>query len=602
MRATRGVTLAGLAAIVAAGLLVAAKPPAAAPAKGAGAAAKKDVQVLRITLSGEIAEHVGFSLPFGPTRSVLRDYTATVRKAATDPKIKALVLRLKTPAMGLAKVEELGAALGEFRAAKKKVYCYADVYTNVDYLIACHADTIGVAPGGGVATVGLGMEVAYLKGLLDWAGIKVDVFHCGAHKAAGEPFEKEKMSDENRKVLNEFLDDVYAQYVGMIAKGRGLAPDAVRKLIDGGPYSVGEAKKAGLVHQVAYFDKFLEAIGGELGGKVAQVKKYHRLGKKGRDLSQFNIFSLFASMQPKPDIPRTSRAKIVIVYASGMIMPGGDSNPFLGDIITAEKIAKSLEAVRKDDTVKAVVLRIDSPGGAAVTSDLIWREIHRTKEAGKKVVASLSSVAASGGYYMAMAADKIVAHPTTVTGSIGVVGVRPSLEGLYEKIGVNMETFYRGKNARLLGMSEPLEPEQRDRMQAFLNAIYDEFVAKAAQGRGMDPAKMRALATGRVWTARAAKTLGLVDELGGLKTAFDLAVKLAKLEGRDVQPVVLPREKDFFEMLLSKAAELEAATLPAGLARRMPGPLGRVVPDPRLLELLCRARALTLMPYRIEIR
>lgn len=605
MEAKRGVGLAALAVVVAAGLLVAAQPKKDAPARGAGVGAADGgpkVRVLEISLGGEIAEQQAVSLPFGPKPTVLRHYTASIRKAATDDSIKALLLRVSGPSLGLAKVQELAEALAEFRAAGKRIYCYGELYGNADYLIASQADTIAVAPGGAVAAVGLGMEVAYFKGLLDWAGIQFDVLHCGEHKSAGEPFEKDKMSDENRRVLNEFLDDVYDQYIGVIAKGRGLKPEDVRKLIDGAPYSVAEAKKAGLVHQVAYFDELLESMGKELGGEVDRVTKYHFLGRKGRDLAEFNIFTLFSSMRPKPDIPRTPRPKVVILYASGMIVPAAQASPFLGEVITAKALGKLLEKAREDKTVKAIVLRVDSPGGAAVTSDIIWREINRTRAAGKKVVASMSSVAASGGYYIAMAADKIVAHPTTITGSIGVVGMKPSLEGLYEKIGIHMETFTRGKNVGTLGTTKPLSDSGRERLQALLTAIYDEFVAKAAKSRGMDPAKLRELATGRVWTGRAAKDLGLVDELGGLKEAYDLAVDLAGLKGKDVEPVILPREKDFFEMLLSGLGEMESAALPERLLGRVPGPLGRSLPRAQLLQLLSRERVLALMPYLIEIR
>ncbi|NQT54287.1 signal peptide peptidase SppA, partial [bacterium] len=272
-----------------------------------------------------------------------------------------------------------------------------------------------------------------------------------------------------------------------------------------------------------------------------------------------------------------------------------------GDVVTAKSIAGAFAAARKDVTVKAVVLRIDSPGGAAVTSDIIWREVVRTKEAGKPVVASMGGVAASGGYYIAMAADRIVAHPATITGSIGVIGLKPNLDGLYQKIGVNIERFTRGKNAGLLSLSSGLTENGKQRLEALLLAVYDDFVNKAAAGRKMKREQMLELATGRVWSGAKAKTLGLVDELGGLKKAFDLAIDLAGIKGQNVQPVILPREKEFLEMLLSGAADTEALVA-RRLSARIPGALRNAVPNLAVLESLSQAGALALMPYCILIQ
>lgn len=603
MRAERGVIVATVAVVAAAAFLVAAAPKVEKAAKGGGpgAGAKlPEVRVFEIHLGGEITEQVSFSMPFGPQPKLLRNYTASIRKAAKDESIKGIILRLGMPAISLAQIQELGEALAEFKAAKKKVYCYTEVCTNRDYLLACAADQIVMPPGGGVGLVGLAADVTFYKGLLDWAGIKVEVIHSGKHKTLGEPFSQDKMSEEHRRVFNEFLDEVYTQFLGTIAAGRGITPEQARKLVDGGPYSAQEARAAKLIDGVAYYDEFLAVIGKELGGKVAPVRTYHHVGRKGPDLANFNIFTIFSSLRPKPDIPRTSRPKVVILYVSGIIVPEGTAGIF-GQVVTAKSIGKALASVRKDDTVKAVVLRINSPGGAAVTSDIIWREVLRTRKAGKTVVASLSSVAASGGYYIAMAADKIVAHPATITGSIGVIGFRPNLAGLYGKIGITTESFTRGKNASLMLLTAEMTDAQRQRIQALLDATYDEFVTKAADGRKMKRAQMLELATGRVWTAVKAKELGLVDELGGLKRAYDLAIELAGLKGQNVQPVILPRQKDFFEMLLSRAAG-GAAMLPQKLPVRLPGPLQRLMPALSTLEALSRQNVLTLMPYTIRFR
>jgi protease-4 len=604
MRARPGL-LAALSIVVAGALLIAAAPKADPkdPPQGAppaGAQTGKEVRVLEITLGGDIVERKAVTMPFGPQPKLLRNYTASLRKAAEDKDIRAVILHLEQPMLSLAQVQELRDALAEVQAAKKKVYCYAELFSNIDYLVACGADEIVATPTGAVGLVGLSAEVMFLKGLLDWAGVEMTVVHAGKHKTLGEPFTKEAMPEAHRKVFNEFLDELYAQFLKSIADGRGITEEQAKALVDGGPYGAAGAQTAKAIDRLEYYDQFLARVGTELGGKVKPVRTYHHLGKKGPDLSKLNIFTLFSSLGPKPDIPKTARPKVVVIYATGHIVPGRGSS-LMGEVITAEAIGKALEKAREDDTVKAVVLRIDSPGGAAVTSDVIWREIVRTEKAGKPVVASLSSVAASGGYYIAVAADKIVAHPASVTGSIGVIGLMPNLAGLYKKIGVNVETFRRGKNAGLMSISTGLSEAERKRVEALIQAVYADFVGKAAAGRDMPRDQMLELATGRVWTAAKAKELGLVDQLGGLKDAYDLAIELAGIKGQNVQPVILPREKDFFEMLLSRAAEGDTH-LPLDLPSRLPGPLRGAVPSLEVLQALGRVQALALMPYSLLIR
>ncbi|NQT52183.1 S49 family peptidase, partial [bacterium] len=339
----RATLAAGVVALMAV-LLVAAAPK---PDGKVHAKVDAGLRVLEIKLGGAIAEKTSVAMPFGPRPKLLRDYTASIRKAAGDADIKAIVLQLSSPEVSLAQIQELGEALDEFKAAGKKVYCYTDICANRDYLVATHANHITLAPGGALVLVGLSAEVAFMKGLLDWAGIKVDVVHAGKHKAMGEPYSKEKMSDENRRVFNEFLDEMYEQFLGMIAKGRGITAAQARKLVDGGPYSAGGARVAKLIDSVGYYDQLVGRIGKDIGGKVALVKSYHRLGKKKPDLSQFNIFTLFASLRPKPPIPKTDRPKVVVIYATGPIVTGGTSSPLLGDVVTAKSIAGAFAAARK---------------------------------------------------------------------------------------------------------------------------------------------------------------------------------------------------------------------------------------------------------------
>jgi len=577
---------------------------AVAPALSAGAAeeggrdAKRTVRVVEVPLRGAIAEQRAMEAPFGPQPRILRELTASIRKAAEDEKVHALLLRLGQPMLGLAKLQELTDAIAEFRAAKKKVYCYLDACGNGDYLIASSSDRICAPPGGMVMLTGLGAQATFLKGLLDWAGIEADMLQFGKHKGAADPLTRDSMSEENRRVLNELLDDLYGQFVDAIAKGRHLSAKKVREAIDDGPYPAREARIFQLIDDVAYYDQFLDSIGQDLDGKVEIVKDYYHLGRQGPDLSEFNLFTFFAALKPKPDIPATPRPKVVILMASGMILWSRSAYSF-SEAITATEMHELFEKVRKDDTVKAVVLRVDSPGGSALVSDLIWREVERTKKAGKPVIASMSDVAGSGGYYIAMGCDKIVAQPATITGSIGVVGGKLVLRGLYGKLGITRETFTRGKNAALFSDYTPFSEHERERVKALMQDIYNDFVHKAALGRGMDPEKMLELATGRVWSARTAKELGLVDVLGGLKEAYELAVEKAGLkDSKDVQPVILPREKSVLEALFAPAVGASAARS----AFPVPGPVLRTLPTVEVLEALAQENVLALMPYFIEVR
>ncbi|HUT35070.1 MAG TPA: signal peptide peptidase SppA [Planctomycetota bacterium] len=569
----------------------------AAAAEAAKGAEARTVRVVEVLLQGDIEEQRAVENPFGPRSHVLREYTASLRKAAKDDEVHGVLLRLNHPALGMAKLQELRDAVDEVKAAGKRVYCYLEACGNADYLLACSADRIGSPPGGMVLLTGLRAQATFFKGLLDWAGIQAEILHFGKHKSAGESLTRDSMSEENRQVLNELLDDLYVQFVAVIAKGRNLTEQKVKETIDNGPYCAKDARIYHLVDEVSYFDQFVEAMGKDLGGKVTLVKGYHHLGARGPDLSELNLFSFFAALKPKPDIPATDRPKVVILYASGMIVMG-EGGALLGTVITAEALQRAFTKIRENPTVRAVVLRVDSPGGSALVSDLIWREVERTQKAGKPVVASLSDVAASGGYYIAMGTDAIVAQPGTVTGSIGVLGGKVVLRGLYDKIGLTKEVFTRGRNAALFSDYTPFSATERKRVEALMSDIYNDFVHKAALGRKMPHEKMQELATGRVWTARAAKELGLVDVLGGLREAYDLAVEKAGLKGKDVQPVVLPREKSFLEALLAPSA----GAVQSRIAASLPAPMLRSLPYAEVLASLARENVLALMPYFVEIR
>jgi protease-4 len=409
------------------------------------------------------------------------------------------------------------------------------------------------------------------------------------------------MSEQLRAQMQGLIDDMYDQMVETIAKDRKLKADDVRKLLDEGMFSAARAKEVGLIDRVAYEDELRTAVqAAEKGTELAVIANY---GKKKVDADFSGIFGLAKLIKlfagDEEGELSLSRHKIAVVYAVGAIMPGeSEQGMFGGSTLGGDTIVKALRTAEQDDRVKAIVLRVDSPGGSAMASDLIWREVVRCK---KPVVASMGDVAASGGYYISMAAKKIYAEPGTLTGSIGVVGGKLAIGGLMGKVGINTEVISRGKNSGLFSMNEPFTDSERKAVQQLMNDTYKQFTTKAASGRKMDLEKLESLAEGRVFTGAQAKANGLVDETGTLEDAIAAARKLAGLpEGEKSELQILPKPKSIFDQLLD-GEEVEInlgqkmkAVVPAGLRE----PLA----DVELLKVLFREPTLTVLPFTIRIR
>jgi protease-4 len=579
-------------------------------AKAADKPAKvEEVVYAHIELAGAYPEGATPPGIFGEITENLAAITGRIEKVATDPKVAGLILELGDVSLGWGKIDSLVASIKKVRAAGKKVHCYLEGADNKGYLVAAACDEIVMPESGLLMLVGLRAEVTFYKNLFDKIGVKADMLRVGEFKSAAEPYTRTEMSKEFREEMEAVIDDYYDLIVGRIAEGRGIAPDAVKKLLDEGPQSATAALAGKLVDRLAYEDEIEASLKAIHPGKKLVVQ--HKFGKKKLD-TDFSGFGGMVKMMElvmgvEPPKRKSTAAKVAVIHADGPIMSGPSQSDLFGEsTMGSDTMIKAFRDAAKDDTVKAVVLRINSPGGSALASDLMWRELKRL---GKPFVVSMGDVAASGGYYIAMGSDRIFAEPGTLTGSIGVVGGKLSLGGLYDKIGMTTSVITRGKNAGIFSTTTAFSDSERETMQKMLNEIYKQFTEKAAAGRKMDVAVLEKLARGRVYTGRQALKIGLVDELGTLDDAVKKAVEMAGLKPEDkIERLHLPKAVSPFEALLGPIdAEARVAT---GVRERGLVELVRLVaPEAarkldalRTLEVLAKERAALALPYSIEIK
>ncbi|HEY3394342.1 MAG TPA: signal peptide peptidase SppA [Lacipirellulaceae bacterium] len=579
------------------------KPSSSSRSKRSTASSKSDkVRLALLVLKDDLPETAGQRGLFAQTSIDLREAVTRLEKASKDKSISGVVLNIENPAIGRGKVEELRAAIARFRKTGKKVYAQLETGMPSDYLVACACDEIVMPETGVLVLPGVHAEATFFKGLLGKLGIQADFIHMGAYKGAAEPFTREKFSDPVRENMTSLIDSMYDDMVTTIVKARPLSIAQAKEVIDRGLITATKAKELGLVDRIAYSDTLRKELADTYDAEsLVYVKNY---GQKEVDTDFSGPMGFFKLMQAmmggNPNSGSGRGKKIAVVYAVGPIMTGkSESGPFGGQVLGSTSIIEALREANEDKQVVAIVLRIDSPGGSALASDLIWRE---TQVIEKPIVASMGDVAASGGYYIAMGADKIVAAPGTVTGSIGVVGGKMAIRGLYQKIGITTETIERGKNSGIFASSGPFTDSQRAVVTEFMEDIYRQFTTKAAEGRKMPVEKLRELAGGRVYTGLQAKENGLVDELGTLHDAIAEAKKLAGLDADDnVRIEVLPEPTSVFETLFGDVDQEEEVRIGRGLENIAP----------EMVELARRAYALRavfdqpaalVMPFELDIQ
>jgi protease IV len=507
-------------------------------------------------LSGQLAEQPAddSSQLFGQPASWLRDVVMRMKTASEDPEVKAVVVLSDQASFGLPQAEELRQAMQGLQAAGKEVYAHSDSMMLGQYILLCGASRLSVAPTGDVWVTGLHGDAPYLRGLLDKLNIQADILHCGAYKSAGEMFMRDGPSPEAEQNVNWLLDSLFDRAIDVIAAGRHVAHDQAKTWIDRGPYTAEKAKAAGMIDAVEVRADFEAMLKDKFGPDSVFEKHYGEPKKPQLDLSNpFALIRSIAELAGAKEEQGAKKAAVGVVYVDGIILPGkSDPSPFGGNSgAYSSDIADALDQATRDDSVKAVVLRIDSPGGSALASEIILQATMRVKDK-KPLVVSMGDVAGSGGYYVACGADTIFADPATITGSIGVVGGKFITTAMWNSIGVTWKSYQRGENAGLLSSDSDFTPAQRDRMQSLLDEIYGVFKNHVTAIRGNRLKKpIDDLAGGRVYTGQQALDLGLVDKMGSLRDAVEFAAAQAKLTDYDVRTV--PEPKNFMERLMEQA-------------------------------------------------
>jgi len=457
------------------------------------------------------------ALPFAaPSGAGLLDLLRTLSCAAEDPHVDGVLLRFEGAAPGLSHVLALRRAVEAVRARGKPVAAYADALGLAEYWIASAASSIWLPESGSLFLVGLRAESTFVRSLLGRLAIEPEVLRLGAYKSAAEPFTREGMSPEQREQLEALLDDFYGNLVEAIAKGRGLAPEVVRARIDAGPYHASAALEAGLIDRALYPDEIEDALSPLTPGRAPDEQRPVRLAPAASYLA---LRAADVGWRPLlSDLPR-----IAYVVASGLIRRGSGARG-----IASDALRSLLERLAKDEGVRGIVLRVNSPGGDGLASDLLWRAVRKARQK-KPVVVSMGDVAASGGYYVACGADAVFAEAATLTGSIGVVGGKVNLSELYRRVGISKEAVERGARAGMLSETRAFTAEERAAMRGELAHVYDTFVRRVAEGRGIEPAQVERAAGGRVWSGLRAQALGLVDAIGGPLEALREARRRAGL-------------------------------------------------------------------------
>ena len=454
-----------------------------------------------------------------------------INKAATDDRIKGISIENTISTAGMAQLKAIRDALENFKASGKFIYAYNDFYLQKDYYLASVADSVFLNPAGEIDFRGLASEVLFYKDLQEKSGIKLEVIRHGKYKSAVEPFLENEMSDANREQISELLHALWDVMLHDISKSRKLSKETLHTIADElAARTPGKAVAVNLIDNLHYHDEY-EALLSNALGKVPDTPV---------DYISVNDYAEYSAKENK----RVSDAKIAVIYAQGEILYGEGNDQFIGPGI----IRKSLKKARENKKIKAIVLRVNSPGGSALASDIIWREIELTKTV-KPVIVSMGNLAASGGYYIACGAEKIFADPATITGSIGVFGTLPNIKGLTDKIGIYADQV--GTNKQALGYSifEPMSETFREFATAGVENVYNTFLERVAQGRNMTIAEVDAVAQGRVWSGTDARKIGLVDEIGGLDDAIAYAAGTVGVENYRIEsyPVYETNVEEVFE-------------------------------------------------------
>jgi protease-4 len=532
---------------------------------------------LVLALDGEIPEAPPVEIPIpmlqAQSSPTVRDLWTSLHQAAIDSRIKAVILRPRSLVVGWGKLQEIRAQLARFKSSGKPLYAYLESPGSREFYLASVADKIFLSPDDQLNVKGFRLEELYFKNTLDKLGVQIQVDHIGRYKDAGDIFTKTGMSPETREVLGQVLDQLYNDFCSTVGESRHKSAVDIRTLVDLGPFTANQAKATGLVDQLAYEDEV-----------YTDLKK--RTGV--RELNRVSIKSYFRAVPQKGD-------RIAVLVGEGDIIQGQPDNSFAQQqVISSGRFAKVVRQVRSDSSIKGVILRINSPGGDSVASDLILHEL-KLLSAAKPLVVSMSDVAASGGYFMAVTGDPIIAYPNTITGSIGVLYIRPNVRGLYDKLGIQADALTRGKLADIDSEYQPLSDAARQKLHESIEATYHSFVTKVAGARRKTYNQIDPIAQGRVWMGAQAHQNGLVDSLGGFDQAIAEIRKKAHLSAAgETNLVMFPPRRSLLDLLASASPEsIESAAAEDRLRKTFRG-----LPGPSLLK----GGILRVMPYRLTVQ
>ncbi|HTC34164.1 MAG TPA: signal peptide peptidase SppA [Bryobacteraceae bacterium] len=565
-----GVLLCGLTALILVFAMV----------RFAGSFANRPVSVadgstLVLTLEGDVPERLSADIPIpflqNQTPLSVEQVWDTFRKAAADPRIHGILFEPRGLSIGWAKMQEIHDEILQFKKSGKPIITYLHGPSAREYYLAAATDKIFISPEDSLDLKGLRVESMYFKDTLDKVGVKADVIHAGKYKDAGDILTQTSMTPETREVLNDILDQYYGNLIATVAQDRKKQPDAVRALIDDGPFLARDAAAGGLIDSLGYEDQAVS----EMQTRLKQTE-LQKIGGK--------------AYLKVPLLSAGGGHRIALIVGDGMITQGSGNETADDESFTATGFIKLLKQVENDSSIQGVILRIDSPGGDAVASDDM---LHEAKILSKKkpLVISMSDEAASGGYYVAATGDPIIAYPNTLTGSIGVIFARLNLHGLYDKIGVNKQLLSRGRYADIDSDYAPMSDDERKKIAGQIDAFYRAFVGHVAEGRKKPFDQIEPLAQGRVWLGAQAKQNGLVDQLGGLDRAIEILKQQAHLSPSDrVTLVPYPGRRTVFDMLFSRADPT------AEVQMRMEKIVGKLP-----FQALSQRGFLKLMPYSISI-
>jgi len=472
-------------------------------------------------------------------RMTVRDVVDAMDRAAVDDRVKGMVARVGAVQMGMAQTQELRQAVQRFRAHKKFAIAYAETFGefgpgNASYYLATSFEQVYLQPSGDIGLTGLMLESPFVKGTLDKLGMRFHGDHRYEYKNAMNMFTETKFTAPHKQAMQKVLDSWFGQLKDGICSTRGIAPDQFQSLVDKGPYLGKEALDAKLVDGLAYRDEVYDQVKKKAGdAEFLYLNKY--LDRAGR--------------------PHEHGKTVALVFGAGGVSRGkSEYNAVNGSqTMGSDTVAGAIRAAVADKDVKAILFRVDSPGGSYVASDTIWREVMNSRKAGKPVIVSMGDLAGSGGYFVAMAADKIVAQPGTITASIGVLGGKILTTGFFDKIGLSWDEVHNGANATMFTGLQDYTPAEWQRFQTWLDRVYADFTNKVADGRRLPKDKVLEIAKGRIWSGEDAKALGLVDELGGFDTALNLVKKAINVGEKDeVNIVVFPKQKTLLESIMER--------------------------------------------------